>query len=84
MATADRAADMAELLGSQTDAATTEMVMLGRVVEEALTATNERLAALERSITTNGSPAARPAEEALSKLRLILQRFPTDPQTGAG
>lgn len=75
LAATDRIAELVDVVASQADTTTDQVVALGQAVEEALRATNHRLRALERAVGAESGPAAEPAaaERALARLRHTLR-----------
>ena len=64
----NRLAHVVDVIGSQVDAATADLLALRRAVGESLDATNQRLAALEHLLLPDSAPAAAPAESATARL----------------
>lgn len=74
LAATDRIVEVVEVLGSQTDATANDLAKLGSAIERALTATNERVASLERSVLGEVGAGADETDLAMARLRSVLGR----------
>jgi len=85
LATTGRLTEAVDFLGRKQDGSIANLVALGQVVEEALEATHERLAAIERVLQEEGSLPREPAkrfEFAMRQLRLTLRGSPRRQRPG--
>lgn len=56
LAATDRIAELVDLVAAQADATTADVVAMGKAVEAAFRATNDRLSALERAVAAETGP----------------------------
>jgi len=76
-AASERTGTVVKAVRSQASAASADLVAIGEAIEEALAATNERLAALERFLPVEAEPDAEAPEwaaEALDRLARTVRR----------
>lgn len=79
----DRIAEVVDDLGSTVDATAVDVPALGRAIEQALDATNERLAFLEHILLDEAAPGVEASDQAMARLRRTLRRSAERSEGGA-